>query len=106
MEIAMSSNPMRCTLVGGAVVALGVLTSPSAMATEAPTSTTGAAPLVIAQTTAPAAARNPNVALDEHPAYQRGVRKAAAEGPDALRRYVWRTRMIYNFYYNDFAPRE
>jgi hypothetical protein len=40
------------------------------------------------------------------PAYQRGVRQAAAEGNEALRRYVWRTRMIYNFYYHDFAPKE
>ena len=34
-----------------------------------------------------------------------GVRRAAAEGPDALRRYIWRTRMIYNYYYWDFAKR-
>ena len=38
------------------------------------------------------------------PAYQAGVRAAAAQGPDALRRYIWRTRMVYNFYYADFAP--
>jgi len=37
-----------------------------------------------------------------YPAIQAGVRRAAAEGPDALRRYVWRTRMIYNFYIVDF----
>ena len=34
-----------------------------------------------------------------------GVRRAAAQGPDALRRYIWRTRMIYNYYYPDFATR-
>ena len=34
-----------------------------------------------------------------------GVRRAAAQGPDALRRYIWRTRMIYNYYYWDFAKR-
>jgi hypothetical protein len=34
------------------------------------------------------------------------VRRAAAEGPDALRRYIDRTRMIYGFYYWDFATRE
>ena len=33
------------------------------------------------------------------------VRAAAAQGPEALRRYIWRTQGIYNFYYDDFAPR-
>ena len=28
----------------------------------------------------------------------------AAEGPDALRGFVWRTRMIYGLRYADFAP--
>ena len=36
--------------------------------------------------------------------YEAGVRAAARQGPDALRQYVWRTRMIYGFYYGDFAP--
>jgi hypothetical protein len=30
----------------------------------------------------------------------------AAEGPDALRNFVVRTRMIYALYYWDYAPRE
>lgn len=40
---------------------------------------------------------------------ERGVRKAAAEGPATLRRYVQRTEAIYHFSYWDFAkllPRE
>jgi len=37
------------------------------------------------------------------PPLEAGVRAAARSGPEALRRYVWRTRMIHNFYYNDFA---
>jgi hypothetical protein len=106
MEITMSSNPMRCTLVGGAVVALAAITSSSAMAGDAPNAMADAAPIVVAQTAMPVAMLNPNTALDEHPAYQRGVRKAAAEGPEALRRYIWRTRMIHNFYYKDFARQE
>ena len=36
--------------------------------------------------------------------HEAGVRAAARQGPDALRQYVWRTRMIYGFYYGDFAP--
>ena len=30
----------------------------------------------------------------------------AAEGPDALRTFVLRTRMIYGLYYFDYAPRD
>lgn len=37
------------------------------------------------------------------PAHEAGVRAAAARGPDELRWYVQRTRMIHQFYYNDFA---
>lgn len=35
-----------------------------------------------------------------------GVRKAAMQGPEALRRYIWRTRMIYDYYYWDFVIRD
>jgi hypothetical protein len=45
-------------------------------------------------------------ATPSYPASQAGVRKAAAEGPDALRRYVQRTRMIHNYYYWDFAKQQ
>ena len=34
------------------------------------------------------------------------ARAAAAEGNEALRRYIWRTRMIYNFSFWDFAKEE
>ena len=36
--------------------------------------------------------------------HEAGVLAAALQGPDALRQYIWRTRMIYGFYYGDFAP--
>lgn len=32
--------------------------------------------------------------------------RVAAQGPEALRRYVWRTRMIYNYYFWDFVKQE
>lgn len=35
-----------------------------------------------------------------------GVRKAAMQGPEELRRYIWRTRMIYNYYFWDFVKEE
>jgi hypothetical protein len=35
-----------------------------------------------------------------------GVRRAAAESPESLRRYIQRTRMIYNYYYWNFAKEQ
>ena len=34
------------------------------------------------------------------------VRAVAQQGPDALRRYVWRTRMIYSLDFADYALAE
>jgi len=104
----MSPNPMRCNLFGGAVVALAVLASPAVNAAEPTEAKQDAVPIVVAQASPAASARTAsNVAApDAFPAYQRGVRQAAAESNEALRRYIWRTRMIYNFYYDDFAPQE
>jgi hypothetical protein len=41
-----------------------------------------------------------------YPSSEAGVRRAAAQGPEALRRYVWRTRMIYNYYFWNFVKHE
>ena len=40
------------------------------------------------------------------PSNEAGVRRAAAQGPAALRHYIFRTRMIYNDYFWDFAKDE
>jgi len=40
------------------------------------------------------------------PGTQRGVREAAEKGPDALRRYVFRTRNIYAYSFEDYAKPE
>ncbi len=102
----MSPNPMRCTLFGGVVVALAVVASPAVRAAESTDARQDAAPIVIAQVSEPASVSTRGAVPDALPAYQRGVRQAAAESNEALRRYIWRTRMIYNFYYDDFAPQE
>jgi hypothetical protein len=47
----------------------------------------------------------PVTVVPSFPAHETRVRAAAAQGPEALRRYIHRTRMIYNFYYWDFAPK-
>lgn len=84
----------------GAAFALAA-TIASAGAPEAPQSTPSA-PLVLADAGTPMA----RAASDRrYPPGEAGVRRAAAQGPEALRRYIWRTRMIYNYYYWDFATR-
>lgn len=100
----MNSNPMHCTLVGGAVAALVLVTS-SAFATEATTPAPDVAPVVVAQASMAVVPTGP-LAGGQDPVSLRGVRKAATESPEALRRYIWRTRMIYNHWYDDFAPKE
>jgi len=63
-------------------------------------------PIVVAQASSGSAASSSAASPEAFPAYQRGVRAAAAQGTESLRRYVYRTRMIYGFYYNEFAPKE
>jgi hypothetical protein len=41
-----------------------------------------------------------------YPPLEAGVWRAAAQGPEALRRYIFRTRMIYNYYYPNFVKQE
>ena len=98
----MNSNALHRIL---ACIVTGVaIQSPASAAPEA---ALDPAPSIVAQSAVPPSnAGAPAVPVEEFPAYQRGVRKAATEGPEALRRYVWRTRMIYNFSYKDFAPKE
>src|SRR5262249_47615283 len=48
-------------------------------------------------------ARQASTTATEYPPLQAGVRRAAAQGPDALRRYIHRTRFIFAWYYPDFA---
>jgi hypothetical protein len=106
MEAAMHSRPISCALLGGASIALALLISPSALAADAASADmeVNAAPVVVAQALPAPSTRTAAPTAGRYPVYQRGVRMAAAEGPEALRRYIWRTRMIYNFYYYDFAP--
>jgi hypothetical protein len=41
-----------------------------------------------------------------YPSSEAGIRRAAAQGPAALRRYIFRTRMIHNYYFWDFVKKE
>ena len=65
------------------------------------------APIVVAQASGTSQAQTGTATQSDYiPVNQRGARAAALEGPDALRRYVFRTRMIYNYSYFEFAPKE
>jgi hypothetical protein len=87
----------------GAAFALAA-TIASAGAPEAPQSTPSG-PLVLADASAPSATARAPASDRRYRPGEAGVRRAAAQGPEALRRYIWRTRMIYNSYYWDFATR-
>ena len=87
----------------GAAFALAA-TIASAGAPEAPQSTPSG-PLVLADASAPSATARAAASDRRYPPGEAGVRRAAAQGSEALRRYIWRTRMIYNYYYWDFATR-
>ena len=103
----MSPNPIRRNLQGGIVAALSAGVVPVAAAAEWDKASTQPAPVVVAQGGQPALLPGAPVAVPQafRPS-ERGVREAAAESNEALRRYIWRTRMIYNYYYNDFATQE
>jgi hypothetical protein len=102
----MSMNSIHRAWAGCAVIALAALASSAACA-DVPADQKDASPVVVAQASTPGA-HAPQAALpaSAFPAHERGVRQAAVENNEALRRYTWRTRMIYNFYYNDFARKE
>ena len=103
----MTANPIRRQLQGVIASVVAAVVVPAAAAAETDNASTQPAPVVVAQAgpTATLPGR-PLVASRAFRPLERGVREAAAESNEALRRYIWRTRMIYDFYYNDFAPKE
>ena len=89
-------HTMCNTLMLGATI---MLTSAIACAAQpiAPTvGTQGAAIVTAAGSAEPAS----------FPSSEAGVRRAAADGAESLRRYIQRTRMIYNYYYWNFAKQQ
>ena len=98
----MKTTAVHCKRIGRATVALIALSASIAFANGPATTAANDGTIVVAQAGTTTVTR---VVIEPFPAYQTGVRMAAAQGPEALRRYIWRTRMIYNFYYDDFAPR-
>ena len=101
----MSPKPKYSMPFAGAAVTIALAISPAVSAAQPD----GAAPppTVLAQAGAPGSTAMQNLAVDPDlgAVNLRGVRKAARQGPDELRRYIFRTRMLYNFYYEDWAPK-
>ena len=60
---------------------------------------------VVADGTATTAAASRSTAPRIYASSEAGLRRAAAEGPASLRRYIFRTRMIYNYYFWDFVTK-
>ena len=103
----MGMNSIRCTWVGCALMAVASLASSQTPAAIPADQDKDVSRVIVAQVSSPGGrATLPVLPADAFPAYERGVRQAAAESNEALRRYIWRTRMIYNYYYQDVAPKE
>ena len=96
---------MHAKSIARGAIALAAFTVGVAFASETPSpvSIDKYAPVVLAQAGGTMSGA-PVTFAPAYPAYEARVRAAAAQGPEALRRYIFRTRMIYNFYYWDFAP--
>ena len=103
----MSQKPMHSLLFAGAAVAIALAISPAVSAAQPDVAVPDTAPIVVAQAGAPDSTAMRNLAVDPAAGAVnlRGVRTAARQGPDELRRYIFRTRMIYNFDYEDWAPK-
>ena len=116
----MKANEFHLKMLGRGIVAAAALSAGAAIAAGPyGTVTTGNAPVVVTTESpivvdvtgtrgvaaAGSATGGTNEVISAIPRdHEAGVRMAARQGSDALRQYTWRTRMIYNFYYGDFAP--
>ena len=90
----------------GAAVALAATTAfanPLASQTSVPQTSVK---LAVADSTETVAQLPGSTTPRSYPSSEAGVRRAAAQGPEELRRYIWRTRMIYNYYFWNFVKQE
>lgn len=93
-------------LILGAVILLISSVACAAQSAAQTVSTQGAAIVTVARNTDKTGNAMGSVEPASFPWSETGVRKAAAEGHESLRRYVQRTRMIYNYYYWNFAKEQ
>jgi hypothetical protein len=98
---------MKCSchaLAGAlALAATAALANPVASPTSVPQTSMQVA---VADNTEAVAQVSGSTMPHSFPPSEAGVRRAAAQGPETLRRYIWRTRMIYNYYFWNFVKQE
>jgi hypothetical protein len=94
-----------CYALGAALAlaATTTLANPLAPQTSVPQTSVQ---LAVADSTEAVAGAHISTMPRSYPSSEAGVRQAAAQGPEALRRYIWRTRMIYNYYFWNFVKQE
>lgn len=94
-----------CVALGAALALAATATPANPLAPQTSVPQTSVK-LAVADST-DAVADAPGTAMPRsYPSSEAGVRLAAAQGPEALRRYIWRTRMIYNYYFWNFIKQE
>jgi hypothetical protein len=85
-----------CCALGAVIVLAASAALANDFAEQTPVQLAADSPETMTQTSA-------STMAGSYPPIEAGVRRAAAQGPDALRRYIWRTRMIYNYNFWDFV---
>jgi hypothetical protein len=104
MSLDRNMKRSRHALAGAlALAATAALANPLAQQASVPQTSVQ---LALADSTETAAQVSGSTMPRSYPPSEAGVRRAAAEGPEALRRYIWRTRMIYNYYFWNFVKQQ
>ena len=87
-------------------VALALAASTALAGDSAPQQPEASVKLAVADSTETMPQAGSSTTQFVYPSSEAGVRRAAAQGPVALHLYIYRTRMIYNYYIWDFAKPE
>jgi hypothetical protein len=95
----------NCYALGAALAlaATVAIANPSASQSSVPQTSVK---LAIADSTQSVAQVPGSTTPRSYPSSEAGVHRAAEQGPESLRRYIWRTRMIYNYYFRNFVKDE
>jgi len=99
-------NMHRSCCALGAALALAATTAFAERSASPASNPRSAVIVAVADGTMTTAGGPGSTTLPSHPSSETGVRRAAAQGPEELRRYIWRTRMIYNYAFSDFAKEQ
>ena len=94
-----------CYALGAALTLATTTALADASAPQLPVGETPVQLAVANETESMRAARN-STTPHIYASSEAGLRRAVAQGPDALRHYIFRTRTIYHYYFWDFAKIE